>query len=232
MTLQEITRRLITLNERGFISSLRKGSTGVGHTFEHEMGLQETNIPVPDIGGRVEIKTTRRESKSLITLFCFNRGVWQITPRQLIERYGYLDEKGRRALKNTIFLGGESSQGLNLRTNENNTISLVDRSGNILAIWDVFILVGKLMTKLTRVLFVIADRRYNEGHEEFHYNEAMILTEPQHRNFIEAFNAGIVGIDLRMHLKENGAVRNRGTAFRIREIDMINLYSNVRKLEI
>ena len=32
------------------------------------MGLFETNIPVPDLGGRVEIKTTRRDSDSLVTL--------------------------------------------------------------------------------------------------------------------------------------------------------------------
>lgn len=232
MTLQEITRRLRELKSRGFISSLRGGSTGVGYTFEHEMGLTETNIPIPDIGGRVEIKTTRRYASSLVTLFCFNRGVWHIPQRQIIERYGYLDESNRMALKNTVYLGRAITQGLSLQINDNNTISLMDSESNLLATWDVFVLVGKLLTKLSRVLFVIADRRIIKGREEFHYNEALILSEPQHRNFLNAFTAGKVGIDLRMHLKENGTVRNRGTGFRIKEIDMIDLYSNVRRLEI
>jgi len=35
---------------------------------------------------------------------------------------------------------------------------------------------------------------------------------------------------LRMHLKENGTVRNRGTGFRMREKDMLELYGNKRKL--
>jgi hypothetical protein len=52
------------------------------------------------------------------------------------------------------------------------------------------------------------------------------------RNFIKAFKAGKVGIDLRMHLKENGSIRNRGTPFRIKEIDLWDLYSNIRNLGI
>lgn len=232
MTLQEITKRLKELKLRGFIPTLRAGSTGVGYTFEHMMGLTETNIPIPDIGGRVEIKTTRRDASSLVTLFCFNKGVWHIPQKQLIEKYGYLDESNRKALKNTVYLGQPITQGLSLQVNENNTISLKDKEGNLLATWDIYVLVGKLLTKLSRVLFVIADRRIAEGREEFHYNEAFILSEPQHRNFLNAFKAGKVGIDLRMHMKENGTVRNRGTGFRIKEIDMIDLYSNVRKLEL
>ncbi|MBI5196655.1 MAG: hypothetical protein HZA10_10090, partial [Nitrospirae bacterium] len=106
-------------------------------------------------------------------------------------------------------------------------------NGNLLATWDVFVMVGKLMSKLSRVLFVIADRRFNaDGDEEFLYNKAHVLTDPIPRNFINAFKAGKVGIDLRMHLKESGSVRNRGTAFRIKEIDLWDLYSNIRNLGI
>jgi len=234
MTLKEIERKLCALKAIGFVPAGRKGSTGVGHTFEQKMGLSETNIPVPDLGGRVEIKTTRRGSDSPVTLFCFNRGVWHISQKELIEKYGYIDDSGRKALKNTAYTGRQISQGLSLRIDDpNNKVSLIDETGNLLATWDVFVMVGKLMSKLSRVLFVIADRRYNaDGGEEFFYNEAHILTDPIARNFINAFKAGKVGIDLRMHLKENGTVRNRGTAFRIKERDLWDLYSNIRKLEI
>ncbi len=218
----------------GYILSVRKGSTGVGHTFEQKMGLSETNIPVPDLGGRVEIKTTRRDSTSLITLFCFNKGVWHISQKELIERYGYIDNSGRKALKNTVYAGRQISQGLSLSIDDaNNKVSLIDNNRTQLATWDVFVMVGKLMSKLSTVLFVIADRRFDTNEEEeFLYNEAHILTDPLPRNFINAFMSGKVGIDLRMHLKESGSVRNRGTAFRIKEIDLWDLYSNVRNLGI
>ena len=234
MTLKEIERKLRTLKAMGYVPTIRMGSTGVGHTFEQKMGLSETNIPVPDLGGRVEIKTTRRDASSLITLFCFNRGVWHIAQKELIEKYGYIDDLGRKALKNTVYAGRQISQGLSLMIDDaNNKVSLKDENGKLLATWDVFVMVGKLMSKLSRVLFVIAERRLNDnGEEEFLYNEAYILTDPIPRNFINSFKSGKVGIDLRMHLKESGTVRNRGTAFRIKEIDLWDLYSNSRNLEI
>lgn len=234
MTLKEIERRLRALKAMGYIPTVRHGSTRIGHTFEQKMGLVETNIPIPDLGGRTEIKTTRKDSTSLLTLFCFNRGVWHISQRDLIERYGYIDDSGRKALKNTIYAGKQISQGLSLLIDDvNNKVSLIDNKGALLATWDVFVMVGKLMSKLSRVLFVIADRRYNaDGEEEFFYNKAYILSDPIPRNFINAFKAGKVGIDLRMHLKENGSVRNRGTAFRIKETDLLDLYSNIRNLGI
>ncbi len=48
--------------------------------------------------------------------------------------------------------------------------------------------------------------------------------------FLEAFKNSLVAIDLRMHLKDNGTVRNRGTAFRIKESNLMNLYSCKRRL--
>lgn len=203
MTLKEIERRLRALKAKGYVPTVRKGSA-------------------------------RRDSDSLITLFCFNRGVWHISQKDLIERYGYVDNSGRNAFKNTVYAGRQISQGLSLLLDDlENKVSLIDRNGNLLATWDVFVMVGKLMSKLSRVLFVIAERRLDaDGEEEFLYGEAHILTDPIPRNFISAFKAGKVGIDLRMHLKEKGSVRNRGTAFRIKEIDLRNLYSNVRNLGI
>ncbi len=68
------------------------------------------------------------------------------------------------------------------------------------------------------------------GIECFHFNEFYLLQDTEPRKFINAFEEGLVGIDLRMHLKYNGAVRNRGTAFRMREVDLIRLYKNVERL--
>jgi len=232
MRLKELENKLKEIKNKGFIESLRRGSTGIGHTFETLFGIMENNIPIPDIGGRVEIKTIRRDSQSLITLFTFNRGVWHVKQSVLIQRYGYIDEKGRYALKNTVFYGKPIPQGLYLDIDESkNTIHLIDENTkDTIATWDVYVIVGKFMMKLSRLLIVIADRKVEQGKEYFHYNEAYLLTDPGPRNFIRAFKKSLIGIDLRMHLKENGAVRNRGTAFRIREKDLIELYEHRRKL--
>jgi len=232
MKLKEVMSKLQAIKSKGFIKSLRQGSTGVGYTFETYFGVKENNIPIPDIGGRVEIKTIRRDSQSLITLFTFNRSVWQISQKELTKKYGYLDEKGRYALKNTVFYGKPIPQGLTLGVDEGkNTITLVDVNTNqVLAIWDIYVIVGTFMTKLSRLLIIIADRKVEQGIEYFHYNEAYLLMNPSPRIFLRAFQNSLIGIDIRMHLKENGGVRNRGTAFRIKEKDLIELYENKKGL--
>ena len=232
MKLKEVINKLEEIKNKGFVPTLRHGSTGVGYTFETLFGVKENNIPIPDIGGRVEIKTIRKDSQSLITLFTFNRGVWQIKQKEFISKYGYVDEKGRMALKNTIFYGRRIPQGLSLELDEKaNVIHLIDVNTNdAIATWDVYVIVGKFMSKLSRLLVVFADRKREEGKELFHYNEAYLLINPSARNFIKAFKEALIGIDIRMHIKENGGIRNRGTAFRIKEKDLIHLYEDKRRL--
>lgn len=231
MTKAELIKKLKEIKNLGFVGTQRKGDTGVGHTFEKLMGLRESNVAVPDLGGRVEVKATRRESKSFITLFTFNKGVWEIEQRKLVERYGYIDSHGRQALKNTLFYHKPISQGLSIKIDEkNNVILIVDDQGRIIGRYDVYEVVSKFLSKLPRVLLCIADTKTIEGKEYFHFNEAYLLSDTNARKFIEAFKGGLVGIDLRMHIKESGGVRNRGTGFRVRESDMKSLYTNVEPL--
>jgi len=231
MNLRDLTEKLKTINDMGFVRALRRGNTGIGYTFESLFGLAETNIPIPDIGGRIEIKTTRKDSTSLVTLFTFNRGVWIKKQNEIINLYGYKDEKGRKALKSTIFYKRDNSLGLSIEIDEEkNIIKLLSSNNELLAEWDIYVVVGKFSSKLSRLLFVLSDRRISQGKEEFHFNEAYLLTKPNPRNFLKAFKNSLVGIDLRMHLKESGAVRNRGTGFRMREKDMIELYEEKRDL--
>ncbi len=68
MRLPDLIKKLEKLKEIGFIETQRKGPTGIGHLLENMLGIDETNIAIPDIGGRVELKATRKNANSLITL--------------------------------------------------------------------------------------------------------------------------------------------------------------------
>lgn len=233
MRLAEIQRRLNQLKEKGFIPSLRRGPTGIGYTLEKELGLRESNVAIPDIGGRVELKTSRRNASSLITLFTFNKGVWQISQKRVIESYGYYDENGRRALYATVWQGQENSLGLSISLDEtNNRVNLTHRSSNApIAVWNVYMLVGKFTSKFARLIFVLADSRIAKNNrEEFHFNEAYLLEEPTPESFIKAFRSLEIGIDIRMHLRPDDSVRNHGTGFRIQEKDMLMLFGKRRRL--
>ena len=233
MTLKEIERKLAALRAKGFVVSARRGATGIGYTLEQELGLGETNLAIPDIGGRVELKATRRNSDSLVTLFTFNRAIWQLPQKEVIENYGYVDSQGRQALYSTVFYGQQNSQNLSIKLDKiNNNVHLFHDGNVLLATWSIFTIVGKFISKLERLLVVLADSRANENsnREEFCFNEAYILENPSPDKFLSAFENSRIAIDIRMHIKDTGAVRNHGTAFRIMENGISNLYEDKKKI--
>lgn len=232
MKLPELIKRLESLKAKGFIESSRKGPTGIGHLLEKELGLTETNIAVPDIGGRVELKATRRSTNSLITLFTFNKAVWLFEQKELINIYGYIDDKGRQALYNIVNTKAPNTQGFYLVSDKPRNVVIlknINEEKNI-AEWSTYVIAGKFMTKLDRLLLVLADNKTENEKEHFHYNEAYLLESPTPEKFLEAFDRNELLIDLRMHLKASGGVRNHGTGFRISEKNLLLLYSSQRKI--
>ena len=233
MRLSELKARLIQLKDEGFVEAQRRGPTGVGYTLEQRLELSENNLPIPDIGGRVEVKATRVSTNNLITLFSLNRRAWKRPYTDVIERYGYRDAKGRTALYATVTATGVNPQGLKLNVDRtSNTVEIVHgESGEVLAEWDLFYVVGKFVTKFERMLFVKAESRKDAGRpEEFHYVEASLLTDPGTSNFLDGFANGDALIDVRMHINEHGGARNHGTAFRVREQSLPSLFGNELRL--
>jgi hypothetical protein len=233
MNIKQIQTLLHDLNKKGYIKTHRKGPTGIGHTLEQELNLVENNISIPDLGGTVELKATRKNSNTLITLFTFNRAAWKVKQKEVIERFGYYDKAiGRQALYNLVYVDKVNSQGLTIRLNESeHTINLFHNETNeLLATWSIYTIVGKFLNKLGRLLFVVADCDTIDLYECFNYTSAVLLSNPTPEKFLEAFKKGIVCIDLRMHLKESGAVRNHGTGFRVIEAELPNLYNNKKQI--
>lgn len=231
-TLVEVQEKLEELKNRGYIVSLRRGPTGIGHTFEQSLGLGETNLQIPDLGGRIELKTARRGSGSLITLFTFNRGVWVVKQKDVVQQYGYYSEDGNRmALYHSLWPNQLHQSGFYVEVDRHENTVKLKHSDEVIAVWSIYRLVGALLYKLGKIIYVLADSRYREdGKEEFHFNEAYLLQDPSEKDFIEAFVSSKVCLDLRMHLKETGAVRNHGTGFRIREDELYLLFGSKRRL--
>ena len=232
MRLSELRKLLHQINSRGFVPSARQGPTGIGHTLEGLLGLEENNLPIPDIGGRVEVKATRTSWSNLITLFTFNRAVWRYKPAEIIDRWGYVDDKGRKALYSTVSTQRENGQGLKLSVSDDaGELSLSHvSSGTLLAVWDMYHVIGTFQTKFRHVLLVHADTRMAFDKEEFHFNSAQVLSDPSARIFKMAFEEGKVVVDIRMHVNLKGSVRNHGTGFRIMENDLPALFGKIDRL--
>jgi hypothetical protein len=147
MELQEFLHHFRRIKAMGFVQSLRRGPTGIGYTFETLLGIQENNIYQPDLGV-IELKTHRTKANNLITLFTFNRKVWQIPPLEAIRRYGSLDREGRMGLYYTLSLK-PNSHGLFTHV-EGDSISVRHISGDVLAIWQLTTLAQRFMQKIPR----------------------------------------------------------------------------------
>jgi len=232
VTLSQIQRKLKQLKEEGYVDSLRSGPTGIGYTFEEKLGLAESNIPMPDLGGRVELKASRRKQCSLITLFTFNKAAWHLAQKDFILRVGHLDSKGRMSLYSSVWPLKWNKRGLSLLIDEpGNMLNLIHNKDSLVASWDIYAVLAKMLSKMAKLLFVIADyRRQENSPEQFHYNEAHLFEDPTAEKFINAVKDSKVCLDIRMHIKKDGSVRNHGTGFRIRQNELRILFSKRRRV--
>ena len=233
MQLLKLRKLLQEVSDLGFVPSERKGPTGIGRTLESLLDVSENNLPIPDIGGRTEIKATRSTANNLITLFTFNKMAWRKPQPTVILGWGNPDEvKNRHSLYCTVSAASPNRQGLQVMVTDNSeTISVIDAATQeVIASWDLFHIVGKFMVKFERLLLVHADTRKSEKGEEFHFNQASLLTEPSAKTFRDSFLLGKAVIDIRMHLKPSGVPRNHGTGFRVHEHDLPYLFGRVDNL--
>ena len=216
MDIYELKKNLEHIKNKEYVESKRKGNTGVGYTLETLLGIKENNLKTSDFE-KIELKSQRKNVSNKITLFTFNRAVWKIPQKELIERYGYVDTNGRKSLYCTVNTK-PNNQGLYLSVHDT-TLNLNHVDGTLVAEWKISNLIETFEKKMPVLVIVFADTRINSNEkEEFWYNEAYFLEHPDVDNFIHLIKNDKIIVDIRMHLKNNNStVRNHGTAFRIDE---------------
>ncbi|MCY3552573.1 MAG: MvaI/BcnI family restriction endonuclease [Candidatus Poribacteria bacterium] len=228
MDIAQLKDKLSEIKQMGFVVSLRRSNTGIGYTLETLLGLEENNLKTPDFGD-VELKSQRNGVSNRVTMFTFNRGTWKMKQKSLIEKYGYIDTNDRSSLYCTVN-SKPNNQGLYVKV-EQEAVRLYHVDGSLGAEWAGENLINSFMKKMPALVIVYADTRINsEEKEEFWFNEAFYLTQPNEDNLLDLIKQDIIVVDVRMHLKESGSVRNHGTAFRIDERFWNLCFGNREKL--
>jgi len=214
-TFEEFVRRLQEIEQLGYVETHRAGNTGIGKTLEDLLGIEENNVPGPDAVG-VELKSTRRQSHNLTTLFTKEppRNQRELWNQDLVRELGYVDSKDRQALKVTIEPDVPNSQGFFLSYDET-SVSVTHEDYGICATYPLGFLQETFEGKMPELVMVIADAKKIDGREHFHYNEAYHLDGFDGSHFLQLMRDGVITLDLRMHVKDSGNIRNRGTAWRI-----------------
>lgn len=223
MTLEEFKIKFKALKERGFIPTKRKGPTGIGHTFEAALELDENNFALPDIEN-IEIKAHKDGVNSMITLFTFNNKAWIMPPLDAIKKYGSYDENGRLGMYYTMSLT-PNSRGLFL-TVDKEKITVQHTSGEIIATWRLDNLAERFIQKIPALLFVSALTEERDGKEYFHFYRAQLMKGTTPELLSDLFKTRDILVDLRLHDKGTMA-RNHGTGFRAFENKLPRLFNEI-----
>ncbi|MFH0732050.1 MAG: MvaI/BcnI family restriction endonuclease [Candidatus Omnitrophota bacterium] len=232
-TIAEFKQELKKIADKGYVESLRSSDTGIGYTLETYLGLKENNIPLPDLDGGVELKAFRKDSPSLLTLFtCEPQPEGGQRDRSLLERFGYKkrDNLRQKELYCTINSSTFNPQSLKLEV-EKGRIKVTSDKEDIDIYWVAEQLKERFLQKIPKLIVVKADARMKDnGREEFCFNEAYFLKGFSFESFKNMIAKDIITVDFRMHLRENGTVRNHGTAFRVRKSKLEKCFQELRRL--
>jgi hypothetical protein len=229
----DFKKKLLEIEKKGFIKSLKKSDTGVGYTLELLLGVPENNLQDPDFvykGNPVELKTQREQATSNITLFT-KEPCWQpYRDADLLNRYGYEDVDKRFGLKVTLTTRGFNPQQLKIEIT-NDKLNILHAKDGVVCFYNLQELMEKVQKKLSsRLLLVFADSKKKGKTEYFHYNKAYLLSELSENGFRDLLSEGKLVVEFRMHLRENGSVRNHGTGFRLNERYLMRLYKNKEQI--
>lgn len=230
------------IKKLGWIKSIRKGSTGIGATFENAMGLNENSFEIPDFNG-IEIKTKRNYSNSYTSLFNYAPdGKYCYQMEKLKDKFGYPD----KILKNCKVLNKSFYCGMKIRVSnyyfilkvdsslKKVILNIVDLYGNLIEnniYWDFKEIEEKLNRKLHFLAFVNASRKIVDNNEYFKYYKMDLYSLKDFETFINLLEKGIIRITFKICVFRDGIktgqMHNHGTSFDIKEEDLIKLFNRI-----
>ena len=232
MDIKTLKEKLRQIKKMGFVKTHRRGDTGIGKTLEDLLGIRENNIPLPDIGEVAELKSYRKNAKSMMTLFTLEplpKGGDR--DRLLLDNFGYSKRDNQRSkeLHSTLSCKRYNNQNLKLSV-EKDKIRVKGKGKRLNIFWDMESLRNKFNEKLLALVYVLADTKIVDGIEYFHFNEAYLLEDFDFELFKKRVRADDIVVDFRMYYRPNGSVRNHGTAFRVKINKLDDCFSKKTRL--
>lgn len=223
----ELVEKLKEVKNLSFIKTHRAGNTGIGKTLEDLLGINENNVPGPD-GEMVELKSARKNSKSMLTLFT-KSPLPAKANSILLQKYGYPSRRGNH--KSELHTTVSTLAFNNLRGKPGFKVDVSDDKVELVAAGDERIVVGfwdretlraSFERKLPRLLYVKAQARGLGSEEEFWYDEAWSLSGFDFDNFVRLLKEGTILVDVRIGQYTDGRPHDHGTGFRVR-VDKLDL---------
>lgn len=248
MEYAEFLSEIKKIKEMGYGESHRAGPTGIGKTLEDLLGITENNIAGPDFA-IYELKTARKESVSMLTLFT-KAPEPKGANKKLLETFGYVQRKVPRDHKQLTLTGEEidesripieekelhttvdpikpNSVGLKLEIKDNRLYIGNDRG--VEAYWNNDTLRKAFEKKYHKLIYVLADHKMEKGKEYFWYNMAYLLDGFSFERFSELVGEGKLKVDIRIGHYPDGRLHDHGTGFRILPKYLPQCFETIRQI--
>lgn len=231
-TLERLKIRLREINQMGYVRTHRSGPTGIGKTLEDLLGIAENNIAGADLDHLGELKSCRNGQISMVTLFTKSPSPPRVNTA-LLESYGYVDPtRGGQKILHTTLNGvnyntvNGTPYGFKVEVRGSRLYLLSNFPTQVNAYWEREDLRYAFESKLPRLIFVKANSRGAGRNEEFHFVEAYHLEGFSFEQFEDLLEQGIIKIDIRIGQYSDGRTHDHGTAFRIMNDRIDDLFEN------
>ena len=241
---------LITLKEKfkkiknkGWVESMRKGTTGIGYTFEKLIGKEEDDFPIPDYGS-IEIKTRYKNSKYPISLFnATPDGDYLFPMKRLYKRFAF-PQNGNimyRVFYANMSANHDTYAGKNYKfrliVNRKKEEIRVIASSNATGIidtevsWSFKFLKEKLERKLKYLALIKAEAHNNFEKQFFWYYDINFYMLKNFNTFINLIEDGTIKVVFMLGCyktgPKKGQMNNHGASFDIAEEDLEKLFFKI-----
>lgn len=234
------------IKKKGWISSKRNGSTGIGYTFETMLNKKEDNFPIADYGD-IEIKTIHNYLKEKV-IHLFNAtpdGDYLFPIKEIIQNLGYPDKNNPeyRVFNMDVTAMKYTNIGYNkkmiLKVDYNNKkiyLKIISKDKNIENMkisWSFDLLRERIEHKIKKLAIVGANTKKNQNIEKFKYTGYRIYEIKSFDHFIKNIENGNIVITFKIGNfktgKRKGQIHDHGTGFSIKYNNIEELYTRTIK---
>lgn len=241
--MNELYAKFLAIKDQKWIKSKRKGTGGIGYTFETLLGKEEENFPVPDYKG-IEIKTKHKDGFQSIKLFAIAPdGDYLFPGKRIVNILGYPDKdlpeyKVFNCDANALFykrIGLYKRIKIKVnRLEEKIELVAINNKGDVLPIftsWSFKMLEERINIKLKYLAIIKADTIVQNNTEYFYYNEIKFYKLKKFDDFLDAMEKGYIKVKLNYGIfksgNRKGQIKDHGTSFMIYEKNINSIFDSI-----
>lgn len=198
---EELLGRFRSVKDQWFESEVA-ADTGVGRTIESFLGISMNSDKTPDYKG-IELKSHRDKRSSKKNVLFTQTPDWDISNlksgRQIVEKYGYYTDDGKKTYQNTVQCTPPNSQSLFLNVNQTDEkLELQAQMKRLedVAAWRLMKLHQRLLTKHHETFWIEVENEKHDGKEYFRYKQIEHTKNPNVGQFDVLLEQNIITVDL------------------------------------